>query len=146
MPEQKPGDSQEQQQAESLMIEWLADALGVKLEPQELDTGPASRVQVDGVSADRSILVEAWAHQGPPKGGQYHKIMSDAFKLLAVDRLMDENPRLILLFADNEAAKPFQSGTWRAEAIAQAGIEIHVAELPDDVRQGIRDAQDRQRR
>ncbi len=43
MPEQKTGDSQEQQRAESLMIEWLSEKLGVKLKPQELDTGPASR-------------------------------------------------------------------------------------------------------
>ncbi len=101
---------------------------------------------MDGVSDDPPILVEAWAHQGPPKPGQQHKIMSDAFKLLAVDRHMDENPRLILLFADDAAAKPFQDGTWRAEAIKQAGIDICVAELADDIRQGIREAQDRQDR
>ncbi len=128
------------------MIAWLSDKLGVKLKARKFETGPVSRVELDGASADRSILVEAWAHQGAPRGGQYHKIMSDAFKLLAVDRHMDENPRLILLFADPDAAKPFQSGAWRAEAIAQAGIEIYVAELPEDVRQGIRDAQGRQHR
>ncbi len=94
------------------MIEWLADKIGVKLDTRSLRTGPASRVQVDGVSNDPPILVEASAHQGPPKPGQMHKIMSDAFKLRAVDRHMDENPRLILLFAAPEAAKPFHSGTW----------------------------------
>ncbi len=146
MPEQKPGDSQEQQEAEPDLIAWLSEELGVKLDPRSLPTGPASRVQVDGVSDDPPILVEASAHQGPPKPGQMHKIMSDAFKLLAVDRHMDESPRLILLFADKAAAKPFQSGTWRAEAITQAGIEIHVAELAAGVRQRISDAQSRQYR
>ncbi len=146
MPEQKPGDSREQQQAESLMIEWLSDKLDVMLEPRKLETGPASRVQVDGVSADPPILVEASAHQGPPKPGQMHKIMSDAFKLLALERHRGDNPRLILLFAAPEAAKPFRHGTWRSEALKQAGIEIFVADLSDIRRQQIREAQARQDR
>ena len=103
------------------------------------------RIEVDGVAEDRSVLVEAWAHQGSPKSAQKMKVMNDAFKLIAASRLFEPAiPRLILLFADEDAARPFQSNSWRASALAALGIEVVVAELPADVRDSIVAAQRRQ--
>jgi hypothetical protein len=103
-------------------------------------------LEIDGVSDDLQVLVEAWAHQGPPKAAQKAKVTNDAFKLLAARRLLEEEARLIVLFADEAAARPFIAGTWRAVALQEAGIEVLVAELPDQVRDLIRAAQARQYR
>lgn len=38
-------------------------------------------MDVDGVSAEPPVFVEVFAHQGPLKGGQRHKIAGDVLKL-----------------------------------------------------------------
>ncbi|HEX4629210.1 MAG TPA: HigA family addiction module antitoxin [Gemmatimonadales bacterium] len=63
---------------------------------------PANRISAivngeRGITADTALrlsaafgretyLVEVFAHQGPLKGGQKHKLMSDAFKLVALSK------------------------------------------------------------
>lgn len=137
----KPGDSVVQRAAEKLAVAWLADHLKVEIAPRPIAFPVGSRIYVDAVCDDPRILCEAWAHQGPPKAAQKAKVMNDAMKLLAARRLIGEDARLILLFADEEAAWPFKVGTWRAAALAEAGIECLVAELTPDVRDAIRQVQ-----
>lgn len=127
------------------MLDWLGKRLSVDLRPRRLLLGDRY-FEIDGVSDRPPVLVEAWAHQGQPKSAQKSKVTSDAFKLLAAKRLMDGEARLVLLFADEEAARPFTGGTWRAAALREAGIEVVVAELPGQVRDAIRAAQVRQYR
>jgi hypothetical protein len=96
---------------------------------------------------DAPLLVEAWAHQGPPKPAQKAKVLTDAFKLSFAATLVSLRPRLILLFSDDTAAAPFRSSrTWSAAAIQQAGIEVMVVNLPEEERTAIRQAQKRQYR
>lgn len=127
------------------MLEWLAKSLGVDLKPRRLLLGDRY-IEIDGVSQEPAVLVEAWAHQGPAKAAQKAKITNDAFKLLAAKRLLDGDAGWVLLFADAEAARPFIGGTWRAAALYEAGIEVLVAELPGRVSEAIRAAQLRQYR
>ena len=141
-----PGDSSVQRSAEPLMIRWLEEQLGVDLRQGYFPVDGGRRVTVDGWSEEPPILVEAWAHQGPPKPAQTNKVTSDAFKLTYLRHELGVDARLILLFSDEEAARPFQAGSWRAHAFSQAGIEIWVAELAPDIRAAIRDARKRQYR
>ena len=78
----------------------------------------AAHLSVDGVDHDNRVYVEAFAHQGPVKVGQIHKVVSDAFKLAFIGRI-NEYPRLLLAFADEMAAAPFTSKRWVAQAIKQ---------------------------
>jgi len=48
---------------------------------------------------------------------------------------------MLLLFADEAAARPCRGKSWRAEALADVGIEIRVAELDEAARRRIRAAQ-----
>ncbi|WP_290055893.1 hypothetical protein [Amycolatopsis solani] len=128
------------------MIERVADEFGVALRPQSIGSGGV-RVEVDGADDARTVLVEAWAHQGPPKSAQRHKVLADAFKLSWIASILPVRPRLILCFSDEAAAKPFRTGrSWAAEALRAQSIEVFVAELPAQVRAGIVDAQHRQYR
>ena len=138
------GDSREQREAEPLMLAWLGAHLGARFERRRMRFDDGSWLELDGASDDPPILVEAWAHQGPPKSAQKMKVVNDAFKLLAVRHLVPEGTRLILLLADEAAARPFRAGTWRSAAMREAGIEVMVAELPDAVRARLRAAQERQ--
>jgi hypothetical protein len=91
-------------------------------------------------------LVEAWAHQGPAKGGQKHKVVADAFKLVFAEHLLGRTCQKVLLLSDHEAAASFQGDSWVASAFEEYGVKIRVVELSEQLRTEIRAAQDRQRR
>ncbi len=143
--ESPPGDSREQQEAEREMVAALASQLGVALAPRRVEFGSDVRVELDAASDDLSVLVEAWAHQGPVKGAQRYKVLTDAFKLAFVGRELGGTRRLILLLSDDQAAQKFAGG-WAAAALRQSGVEIVVVDLDQETRQRVRAAQARQYR
>ena len=51
------------------------------LNPERIPVPSGERVEVDGVDAHRTVVVECWAHQGAPKPAQRNKVLSHAFKL-----------------------------------------------------------------
>jgi hypothetical protein len=144
------GDSSEQRRAESLMLDLLEQQLHCLLDrPWRRSLPGGGRLEVDGGCEDpeNALLVEVWAHQGPPRPAQKTKVLADAFKLSFAATLLDRRPRLLLLFSDESAAAPFRSPrTWSAAAIREAGIELLVVTLPDEENAKIREAQQRQYR
>lgn len=132
---EQPGRSDEQLEAESVMIDALAQQLGVHLEPAQVLLPDGSRMEVAGATEDLSVLVEAWAHQGPPKSEDRAKVSKDAFKLAFASRLVGTDPRKILLFSCHEAAHHFTDQGWEAAALREFGIEVIVTPLPDDMRE-----------
>ncbi len=138
-------DSFEQRSAEDVVLSVLSARLGVPLAPTTLWLPGGSRVEVDGVADDRSVFVEVFAHQGRLKGGQVHKVARDALKLITVARdLPGPRPRLIIAFADEAAAVGVSGKSWLAESLKTWGVEVLVAELPDDVKASLTAAQLRQ--
>jgi len=143
-----PGSSREQRDAERVMLDLLGRQLGRDLSPARLAVPSGERVEVDGTDADRSVLVECWAHQGPPKSAQRHKVLADAFKLTWIAATMDPRPQLILCLSDPLAAAPFMPGgrSWAARAFQDLGVTVSVVELPADLRHDLLRAQRRQYR
>ena len=123
------------------MMQWLEEDLGINLSPERLDLGESTWVQIDGVSHDPPVLVEAWAHQGKAKSAQRNKGAADALKLSIAKSALSGGSRLILLFADHDAASEFKGSSWRATAIADLGVEVVVANIPDSVKSEIHEAQ-----
>jgi hypothetical protein len=138
-----PGDSAVQLAAEPLMIAAVAEAINVPLTKQRLTFPGGSWCEVDGVSADGTVLVEAFAHQGKMIGGQLKKVCEDAFKLVTLAKGRG-GVRLIVAFADYAAARSFMGKSWKAEALKTWGVEVLVVEVQGDVRDGILEAQVRQ--
>jgi hypothetical protein len=126
------------------MVALLSDALNVPLAPRRIDLGGGRRVELDAATADLSVLCEAWAHQGPPRPAQKNKVVTDAFKLTYVARVVGGDPRLILLLSDELAASPFRGRSWYAGALEAFGVEVVVVELPDAIRGDVVAAQKRQ--
>lgn len=139
-----PGDSTEQIETERLMLDRLGVHLGVKFDKRRFDLPGGGWIEVDGVSGDPLILCEAWAHQGPPKSAQKHKVMSDAFKLLFVANLVGHNAQKILLFGDEAAADHFRGKSWMAQALQAHNIEVRTVDLPEETRLALWEAQKRQ--
>ena len=129
------GDSAEQRGAERVMLDLLGAQLGCELNPATVTVPSGERVQVDGASASRTVLVECWAHQGPPKSAQRHKVLADAFKLAWIATTVYPRPQLILCLSDPLAAAPFQPGAraWAARALQDLDIAVRVVTLPDDL-------------
>jgi hypothetical protein len=46
-----------------------------------------------------------WAHQGPPKSAQKHKVLADAFKLAWIATTVYPRPQLILCLSDPLATR-----------------------------------------
>jgi hypothetical protein len=136
-------DSSVQQAAESLIRKQVAEYVGKPLTPMSVKLGTGAPVQVDGVAADESVFVEIFAHHGALKGGQRHKVATDALKLITVGRRRAD-AQLILAFADEAAAAFATKGTWMAQALATWGVKVLVVDLEADVRAGILAAQARQ--
>lgn len=138
------GDSAVQRAVEGVMLAILARELGVTLKGRRFLTKTGARAEVDGVSEEPPVLVEARAHQGPPKSAQKAKVLTDAIKLVWLEQKFLPGARKILLFSDPAAARHFQGRTWAATAIVDFGIEIRVVELPAEQQAAIRAAQVRQ--
>ncbi len=135
--------SHEQVAAEAVILTEVGRALGCELSPGAVELADGVIVRIDGVSSDGLTLVEAFAHQGPLKGGQRGKIARDTLKLITVRRVRPD-ARAVLAFADEKAAS-FHSGTsWLAEAIRQWEVDVLVIELPAEVRANVEEAQQRQ--
>jgi hypothetical protein len=135
-------DSSVQIAAEATILTALSRAIGIPFtQGVTLPIGGA-HVRPDGVAADESVFVEVFAHLGKLKGGQRHKVSTDALKLLAI-RETRPNARLILAFADDAAAASVSG--WRAQALKANGIEIHIVSLSAEARARIEAAQAKQK-
>jgi len=140
------GDSSEQKKAEIWMMNALSDKLNVKLTKKKWSLEGGSYIELDGYCESPKILCEAWAHIGSLKTAQKNKVMTDAFKLFFVNKLVKGNCKLILLFADNDAAAHFKEKTWMAKCLMEHNIIVQVIELPLELKTEILKAQKRQYR
>jgi hypothetical protein len=142
-----PGDSSEQREAETVMMAEFSRIRGVALKPTRIALDGGVIVQVDGVADDYSLLCEAFAHQGPLKGGQVRKVIFDSFKLTFLARRWPQ-AEMVLLFSDEEATRLFRlnSRSWLAQAVQAAGLKVEVVEIPSALRVRVQQAQKRQSR
>ena len=138
-------DSLTQREVEDLIITGLSLKVRKKLNKRKLELPGGAKVEVDGVSRDEMVLAEAFAHQGPLKGGQFGKVARDTLKLITLRRRRSK-ARLILAFADPAPAAQVTAGkSWLAEALKTWGVEVVVVKLDQAVRDRLLASQKRQR-
>ncbi len=137
--------------AEKILIQWLSEQLGVPLceSPFRMD---GCRMRVDGYYCDNDhiIIVEAWAHIGKAKAAQKNKVMTDVLKLAYIsDCLAKESNSISVecyyVFADAAAAEVLTNLTsWNARAGQRFEIQARIADISDELRQNILQAQKQQ--
>jgi hypothetical protein len=130
-----------QQEAEATVLRILGDELSVSLAQGHRVEFGGSHMEPDGMTEDGSVVVEVFARIGVLKGGQRHKVSTDALKLLAI-RELHPDARLILAFADQNAAGSVSG--WKAETLRRQGIELRTVNLGEEERALIEAAQAKQ--
>ena len=135
-----PGDSGTQLAAEKVILAAVSDRIGVALAPASFKLPGGARVDVDGASADRSVLVECFARQTAMKEGQRRKIARDALKLITIAHSRP-GTRLILALSSEAAARGLLGEAWLAEALRTWGVEVLAVDIDAEVTQSILDAQ-----
>ena len=117
-------DSIAQRAAEPLIVDAVAEFVGVHLAAETIDLGDGVKVQIDGASVDRSVLVEAYAHVGPLLSGQSRKLMTDAFKLVWAGGRLGAK-RLVIAVADVDAeAYLLRPRAWLTAALRDSSVEV----------------------
>lgn len=136
-------DSTEQQTAEYHMLLSLQEELGISFDTESVLPIDIS-VKPDAVDPVNKVVVEAYARIGGVKGAQLHKIKGDILKLVLIEKKLGVGWRKIMCFASDEAAKYVKGKSWVAEAVREFGIEIHVVTLPEEQKNKVISAQNRQ--
>jgi len=139
--DEHPSDGSVQREAEEVIRKALAKKLDLEFgaAPEELGT-----LQPDAFAdGPEPTCVEIWAHQGPAKGGQKHKVMTDMCKLLYVERLLSKPCRKIFAVGD-EAAISFLKTSWQGRFAREFEIELQVVGVPEELSARIWGAQRRQ--
>jgi hypothetical protein len=137
-------DSSEQRSAERYMLEDMNRRRGLSLRSEPLKLKCGIQVELDGYDPDKRVLCEVYAHIGLLKGSQPDKIASDILKMLLVENELGGHWRKIYCFADKAAAQKLSGDSWLACAAARFNIEPEVVDMPDDTRDSVLRAQDRQ--
>jgi hypothetical protein len=137
-------DSTEQRSAEIALRELINIALDCELNPETLDLGSGVKINVDGIDRSNRILCEVYSRIGRLKGSQPDKVAGDMLKLMLAEKILGGTWRKLICLADLDAAKSFQGRTWLGAAIKTFGFELHVIDLPSNVRECLLAAQMRQ--
>jgi len=136
--------SDEQQSVEHIIVEQLNLKLGLNLAAARLSLSESVYVQLDGLDEEKKTVCEVYARNGKLKGSQPDKVASDLLKMELVERLNGGQWRKIFCFGDPEAAKLLIGKSWLAAAAKRLNVEVHVASLPESVREKLIAAQLRQ--
>lgn len=105
------------------MLVDAAAVLGVVLQPGRVEVGGAAIV-VDGVSPDRSVLVEVYAAIGMPRGAQPKKLATDILKLGWARRQLGVERCVIVTWDAVVEAYLNRPGAWLTAARIEAGVEV----------------------
>ena len=118
--------------------------LNVTLIPKKLRVTDKASINLDGYSDEQHILCEAYARIGELKGSQPDKIASDILKMLLVEMILDSKFQKVLVFADQAAANTVLGQSWLADICRRVSVQIVVAEIGNELRNKLKNAQQRQ--
>lgn len=123
----KIGDSAAQVAAEATLLAAASIALGVALSPARLHIGEVY-IDVDGVDPTGSVLVEATAMIGAPKGAQQKKLAADVLKLGWARRALGDVRCVIVTWSPEVHAFLSRPRAWLTAACAEAAVEVLLVE------------------
>ncbi|MGA2137763.1 MAG: hypothetical protein ABSH14_02775 [Verrucomicrobiia bacterium] len=129
------------------MLKILNSKRGLSLHRKQLLLNCGARVELDGFDEKERIVCEVYAHIGPLKPGQVHKVASDILKMLLVERDQGgDGWHKVYCFADKAAAQQLSGDSWLARAAKRFGVEVEVVQPPKQTRASVKKAQRRQTR
>ncbi len=150
--EKHKSDSSEQKEVEKNVIDWLRINIDQSIISKKFELDGVN-FQMDACTEDGTILCEIYAGIDEIKAGQKRKIITDLFKLLLIEKLLDQkygqSPReKYLVFVDKKVKAAFEGlklETWAKKGVETFGIKILVAEISKEDRQILEKAKKRQK-
>lgn len=138
-----PSDSAEQRAIEVDVLRALEALLTITF----ADANPAlGGLRVDAFAPGAPpVLVEVFAHVGPSKSGQRHKVANDMAKLLLAERRLGVQCRKVIAVIDRAAIAHHERG-WVGEFAQAFGFEVIVVPGFEMRHEAMRAVQARQRR
>ena len=116
-----------QMKSEKVNLRILEKELNLPAESlvtREIQINDRSKVEIDGLNEDLSIMVEVFSRVGNLKPAHYEKIANDIMKLVMVEKIQGKTYRKILAVCD-EAVEKYMLGTsWKAHAIKVFDFEV----------------------
>lgn len=136
-------DSAEQRAIEPEVLRVLATSFAVTF----TDADPRLRgLKVDAFAPGAPpVLVEVFAHVGPSKSGQRHKVANDMAKLLLAERRLGVPCRKVIAVIDRAAIAHHERG-WVGEFAQTFGFEVIVVPGFEIRHEAMRGVQARQQR
>jgi len=141
-----PSNSAVQRAAEAEILQKLSLELGCELSNAKVDVGTSKPLEIDSYCESPRILCEVYAHIGKLIGAQYQKLLTDAIKMLLVERILGTKCKKYLVFADNVASRTFEAGSWCAQAVQTFAVLVKVVRLKPSTQAAVLAAQERQKR
>ena len=147
MADTSKSSSLEQQSAEEeifkIVEEWLG--CGVSRNPKvKINRNTLVHIEPDFYSEEHCIIGEIFAHIGGNKKGQDTKVAKDILKMLLIENDRGKRFRKIIVVCDEQEKRALNGKSALVECIRQFGIELKRIEIPDELRNIIVSAQDRQ--
>ena len=137
--------SDEQQEAEGIILASVNSELGLSLSSEKLRLSEKVVVQLDGLDEGNRVVCEIYSRIGKLRGSQPDKVASDLLKMSLLEETRGGSWRKVFAFADSDAARQLTGRSWLAAAASLLKVEVIVVELPQHVRAGIEKAQARQK-
>ena len=137
--------SHEQREIEIYVFKKLEEMLQVSLQsnPKVILT-EGVHIEPDFYSEEEKIVGEIFAHHGKLKVGQSHKVAQDILKMLLLDKMQGVTYRKYLVVCDKEIERALTGKSALAESIRQFDVQLVCIVLPEDLRDKILAAQNRQ--
>ena len=139
--------SHEQREIERYVFAEVEDMLQVSLQSNsKVFLSEGVHIEPDFYSKEEKIVGEIFAHHGKTKGGQNHKVTQDILKMLLLEKMQGITYRKFLVVCDKQMQKVLTGKSALAESIRQFSINLLCVELPEELRDKILNAQNRQMR
>lgn len=137
--------SNEQQEIEKYVFAKLEAMLQVSLQNNpKIYLADGVHIEPDFYSEEETVVGEIFAHHGKLKVGQSHKVAQDILKMLLLEKMRGRTYRKYLVVCDGEIEKALTGKSALAESIRQFEVELICIALPEDLRNKILIAQNRQ--
>ena len=148
MADTNKSSSLEQQYAEHIIFQKVKELLGISLvENPKIFVGdsPFTYIEPDFYSENERIIGEIFAHVGKPKKAQDNKIANDILKMLLLEKVTGKKYRKTIVVCDEAQETKLKGFSALAESIRQFDIEVVRIDIPEDLKNRIIEAQNRQK-
>ena len=114
-----------EESTEHAMLRALGALFKVDLEPRTLVLPGNLRVEVEGIDAAESVLVQLVPYLGEPRSTHRMGALADMFKLVWLRGVLPTRPRLAICVAERQA-RFFTAASWPLSAAKAQQVDVYV--------------------